>query len=208
MRREIRRADNFTKLICPKREFTCCSNLRVFLTQTSGACIARIRRHCFRFLSVSHTLFVFTQLCITKFFERFDRHINLAAHFKHARHGCARFRDQLFRYHTDRAHICSHIFTDFSVATCCRLNEFAIFITNAQRQTVNLQLTRKLHRNIVKALGRALAPRLQLSDIHCIVKTRHRHAMRHRVKRRCTCTNCLSRRRVISQLWIFRLELG
>ncbi|MFM8504864.1 MAG: hypothetical protein ACKOBB_07500 [Acidimicrobiaceae bacterium] len=40
-----------------------------------------------RFLPLSHTLFVFTQLCIAKLFERFDRHINLAAHFKHTRHG-------------------------------------------------------------------------------------------------------------------------
>ena len=205
MRQKIWRADNFAKLIRPKRKLTCRGYLCVLLTQTSGTSIAGIGRHALWLFAIAHAFFILAQLCFSKFLECLDRHIYLATHFEHARHCNTRFRIQLFRYHTDRAHVGRHVFTNLAVTTCRRLNKLAILVANAQRQTVNLQFAGKLHRHIVKTFSRTLAPCLQLSSIHRIIKTRHRHAVCYRVKGCCARTNYLSWRNIVTQLWIFRL---
>ena len=197
MRRKIWRTHDLAKLIGPKRKLARGRDLCIFLAQTARTCVAWVRRHVFRLLAFAYSLFVFTHLGVTKFFKRRERHINLATHLKHARHNNTRTCDQFFRYNGNRANICRDIFADLAVTTRRRLHQFTVLIANAQCQPVDLKFACKLHRDVVETFGRALAPCLQLSDIHCIVETCHRHAMRHGVKSRRTSTNNLCRRCII-----------
>ena len=137
MGREIRPAHNFAELISPKRKLSRRRDLGILLTQTSRPCVARICRHCLRFLAILNTFFILAQLRIAKLFERFDRHINLATYLKHTWSLLATLHRKFFRNNTDGAHICRDIFANFSVTTRGRLHEFTIFVANAQCQAVN-----------------------------------------------------------------------
>ncbi len=134
---EIGPAHNFAELVSPKRKLSRRRDLGILLAQTSRPCVARICRYRLRFLAILYTFFIFAQLRITKFFERFDRHIHLAAHLKHTWSLLATFHRKFFRNNTDGAHICRDVFANFSVATRGRLNKFTIFVANAQCQAVN-----------------------------------------------------------------------
>ena len=87
------------------------------------------------------------------------------------------------RNNFDGFDVFGYVFTNFSITTCCCLDQNTTFITNADCKTINLQFADERHVCIVEAFHHALAPRLQFIWSHCIVKAGHWRTVRHRSKR-------------------------
>ena len=148
------------------------------MTQAAGGCIARVGEGLTAALGLARI-------------ERLETglgHIDLAAHLQHL--GPA-FALQPERHIADGAHIAADILAGAAVATGGATHQLAVFVAQADRQTIELGLAAVRHLGAaaeqitawqVEALAYAAIKVQQVIIVKGVAKTQHRHFVTHLAK--------------------------
>ncbi len=197
MARELGTPDDLAELIRPERQLARGGLGRVLLPQASGGGVAGVDE---RFVASGDGALV-------QSFESRRAHVHLAAHFDDGRHDSARWQSELVGNVGDRGHVGSDVFADLAVATSRRLHEDTVFVPDAHRESVELQLAHERRHLTVEPPGHTVGPRAQFAAVHCVVEAHHRDAVGDGRERRADRpTDLRGRRRGRLQLGMFGFE--
>ena len=122
------RLPDFTETIGVEREWPFGGEAGIELAQAARCGIARIGKRLVTGLA---------GFCV-EFLETCLRHENLAAHLEQGR---IVFSEQLQGNGFDSAHVAGHVLTPFAVTPCCTLDETAVFISQADGETVKFRFS-------------------------------------------------------------------
>ena len=136
---------------------------RIFLTQASGGGVASVREQALARIA----------LAIVQCFECRERHEHLAPHFEKAGNVVA---CQLLRNVLDRAQVRGDVLAGDTVAAGCTDGELALFVSERDREPVELGLRDETHL-LGHELFDARSPREQLAARERVVERKHRHAV-------------------------------
>ena len=196
VRRQLGPADHLAELIRPERELATRRHRRVLLAQAPGRRVTRIHQH------PQPRRFV---LVVERRKHR-GRHVDLAPHLDHLGR-CAAALGERVGDVADRAHIGGDVLADPTVSPCRGADEASVFVAQAHRQPVDLELGHELRRHATQPAHDALRPRLELLGAHHVVEARHRHGVHDGgERRRRHAPHRCRRRRLVDDFWMLRLE--